>query len=73
MKSKSYHNLVEGYGAFSIYAALNCPVRRPIPTNTCFCTEPEDFYPKKHLFKPSCIETGYCKYCDVNRQNKCSM
>ena len=71
MKSKSYHNLVEGYGAFSIYAALNCPVEQ---ADYHYHEHVEkDFYPKKHLFKPSCIETGYCKYCDVNQQNKCSM
>jgi|AACY02.7.fsa_nt_gi hypothetical protein len=71
MKERVYHNIVEGYGAFSIYAALSCPIRKPIPTNTCFCTEPEDFYPKKNGFTPKCIETGYCKYCDINKQDKC--
>ena len=70
---KTYPNIEEGYGAFSIYAALNCPYRKPIPTNTCYCTEAENFYPLKNKFTHGCIETGYCKYCDVNRQNECKM
>lgn len=72
MKKQSiYPNIREGYGAFSIYAALQNPIRRPVPTNTCFCMEAEPEYPHKLPKEGKCIETAYCKYCDINEQEKC--
>lgn len=67
-----YSNIVEGYGAFSIYAALQCPIRYPIYNNQCYCTEVEKNSPKKIPREGACIETAYCASCDINRQNKCS-
>ena len=67
-----YHKIVEGYGAFSIYAALQCPIRYPTKNNQCFCTEVEPNSPVKIPSKGACIETVYCASCDINKQNKCS-
>lgn len=67
-----YPNIVEGYGAFSIYAALQCPIRYPVYNNQCFCTEVEKDSPKTIPKEGACIETAYCASCDINKQNKCS-
>lgn len=68
----TYHNIVEGYGTFSIYAALQCPIRYPTPNNQCYCTQVEQDSPKQIPKEGACIETAYCASCDINRQNKCA-
>jgi hypothetical protein len=72
---KSYPTTtIEGFsgGAFSIYSALNCPERRPIPSNKCFCTQPtrNSIWPQCQKYKGKknmCMETQCCSSCDINK------
>ena len=45
-------------GAFSIYSALNCPQRRPIESNKCFCTQPT-----QNSIWPQCQKYNGKKIC----------
>lgn len=61
---------------FSIYASLNCPMRKPTGINTCFCSEPikDSIWPQCQQYKGksnTCMEAVCCNSCDINQQNKC--
>ena len=70
---ESYPTTIEHFGGtFSIYSALNCPLRRPIESNKCFCTQPtqNSIWPQCQKYngkKNMCMETQCCSTCDINK------